>query len=66
MRGFTGARVAVVFFSSVVVPIFQRSEIVGFIVLGTTFAAAPDLLSMLRRRSSAGHESQDVGHIGVF
>ena len=32
-----------------------KSEIFGFVAgLGTTFAGLPDLLSMLRRRSSAG------------
>jgi MtN3 and saliva related transmembrane protein len=41
--------------SSLLIPRFQRSEIfrltAGF---GTTFAAVPDLITMLRRRSSAG------------
>ena len=33
----------------------EVSEIVGFLAgFGTTFAAVPDLLAMLRRRSSAG------------
>src|SRR5689334_6659333 len=41
--------------SSLLFPGFQRSEIVGFLAgLGTTFAALPDLLAMLKRRSSAG------------
>jgi MtN3 and saliva related transmembrane protein len=41
--------------SSLLIPSFQRSEIFGFIAgLGTTFAVLPDLLAMLRRRSSAG------------
>ena len=40
---------------SLLVPTFKRSEIVGFVAgFGTTFAAFPDLLAMLRRRSSAG------------
>jgi len=36
-------------------PSFQRSEIFGIVAgFGTTFAGLPDLLSMLKRRSSAG------------
>jgi len=34
---------------------FERSEVVGFVAgFGTTFAAVPDLMVMLKRRSSAG------------
>lgn len=41
--------------ASLLAPSISRSEIVGFVAgLGTTFAAFPDLLAMLRRRSSAG------------
>jgi hypothetical protein len=41
--------------SSLLVPDFQRSEVIGFVAgLGTTFAAVPDLLGMVRRRSSKG------------
>jgi uncharacterized protein with PQ loop repeat len=40
---------------SLLAPRFSRSEVVGFVSgLGTTFAALPDLLRMLRRRSSEG------------
>ena len=40
---------------SLLAPRFHRSEIVGFLAgLGTTFAALPDLLAMLKRRSAAG------------
>ena len=40
---------------SLLIPRFSRSEILGFVAgFGTTFAAMPDLISMLRRRSSAG------------
>jgi len=36
-------------------PTLHRSEIVGFVAgFGTTFAALPDLLAMVKRRSSAG------------
>ena len=41
--------------SSLLIPRFHRSEILGFVAgFGTTFAAMPDLIAMLRRRSSAG------------
>jgi MtN3 and saliva related transmembrane protein len=41
--------------TSLLSPRLQRSEVVGFVAgLGTTFAALPDLLAMLKRRSSAG------------
>ncbi|HUL82584.1 MAG TPA: hypothetical protein VL131_10580, partial [Gammaproteobacteria bacterium] len=40
---------------SLLLPRFQRSEVFGFLAgFGTTFAALPDLIGMLRRRSSAG------------
>jgi len=53
--------------SSLFLPRFQRSEILGFIAgLGTTFAAVPDLVAMLRRRSSAGMNPRMVAIMGVF
>lgn len=40
---------------SLLLPRFQRSEIVGLLAgFGTTFAALPDMIAMFRRRSSAG------------
>lgn len=40
---------------SLLLPEFQRSEIAGIVAgFGTTFAGMPDLLAMLRRRSTAG------------
>ena len=46
---------------------FQRSEIVGFVAgFGTTFAALPDLVAMLRRRSSAGISPRMAAILGVF
>lgn len=40
---------------SLLLPRFQRSEIVGLSAgFGTTFAAIPDVIAMFRRRSSAG------------
>ena len=53
--------------SSLLVPRFRRSEIVGFVAgLGTTFAAVPDLLAMLKRRSSAGMNPRMAAIMGVF
>jgi MtN3 and saliva related transmembrane protein len=53
--------------SSLLTPTLMRSEIVGFLAgLGTTFAALPDLISMLRRRSSAGMNPRMAAIIGVF
>jgi MtN3 and saliva related transmembrane protein len=53
--------------SSLLVPRFQRSEVFGFVAgLGTTFAAVPDLIGMLRRRSSKGINPTMAGIIGVF
>ena len=53
--------------SSLLIPKFQRSEIFGFVAgFGTTFAAVPDLLAMLKRRSSAGMNPRMAGIIGVF
>jgi MtN3 and saliva related transmembrane protein len=53
--------------SSLFIPRFQRSEILGFVAgFGTTFAAVPDLLAMLTRRSSAGMNPRMAGIIGVF
>jgi len=46
---------------------FQRSEIFGFVAgLGTTFAAVPDLVAMLRRRSSVGMNPRMAGIMGIF
>jgi MtN3 and saliva related transmembrane protein len=53
--------------SSLLAPRFQRSEILGLVAgFGTTFAAVPDLLAMLKRRSSAGMNPRMAGIIGVF
>src|SRR4029453_11078631 len=53
--------------SSLLVPRFQRSEILGFVAgFGTTFAAVPDLVAMLKRRSSAGINPRMAGIMGVF
>ena len=48
-------------------PGFRRSEVVGFIAgLGTTFAALPDLIAMLRRRSSKGMNPMMAATMGAF
>jgi uncharacterized protein with PQ loop repeat len=53
--------------SSLLVPGLKRSEIVGLLAgFGTTFAAVPDLIAMLRRRSSAGMNPRMAAILGVF
>ena len=53
--------------SSLLVPHLQRSEIVGIIAgFGTTFAAMPDVISMLKRRSSEGMNPRMAAIMGVF
>lgn len=53
--------------ASLLAPRFQRSEIVGLVAgFGTTFAAVPDLVAMLRRRSSKGMNPRMAGIMGVF
>ena len=53
--------------SSLLIPTFQRSEILGLVAgFGTTFAAVPDLVAMLMRRSSAGINPRMAGIMGVF
>jgi MtN3 and saliva related transmembrane protein len=52
---------------SLLVPKFRRSEIFGLVAgFGTTFAAMPDLIAMLRRRSSAGMSPRMAAIMGVF
>jgi uncharacterized protein with PQ loop repeat len=52
---------------SLLVPRLQRSELVGIVAgFGTTFAAFPDLIAMLRRRSSAGMNPRMAGIMGIF
>ncbi len=53
--------------ASLLAPSFQRSEVFGFVAgLGTTFAALPDLIGMLKRRSSKGMNPRMAGIMGVF
>src|SRR5580765_4964975 len=53
--------------SSLLIPGFRRSETVGLVAgFGTTFAAVPDLIAMLRRRSSRGMNPRMAAIMGVF
>jgi uncharacterized protein with PQ loop repeat len=61
------AELAVQDVSSLLVPGLQRSEILGLVAgFGTTFAAVPDLVAMLRRRSSNGINPRMAGITGAF
>jgi MtN3 and saliva related transmembrane protein len=52
---------------SLLAPRLHRSEIFGFVAgFGTTFAAVPDLLAMLRKRSSAGMNPRMAAIMCVF
>jgi MtN3 and saliva related transmembrane protein len=52
---------------SLLAPRFTRSEVLGLIAgFGTTFAAVPDLIAMLRRRSSAGMNPKMAAIMGAF
>lgn len=52
---------------SLLFPGLQRSEVVGFVAgLGTTFAALPDLIAMLKRRSSKGMNPRMAAIMGAF
>ena len=53
--------------ASLLAPSFQRSELIGLLAgAGTTFAALPDLIAMLKRRSSKGMNPRMAGIMGVF
>jgi uncharacterized protein with PQ loop repeat len=52
---------------SLLLPQFTRSEVLGFVAgFGTTFAAVPDLISMLRRKSTQGMNPRMAGIMGAF
>jgi len=52
---------------SLLIPKFTRSEVLGFVAgFGTTFAAVPDLVAMLKRRSSAGMKPRMAAIMGFF
>jgi MtN3 and saliva related transmembrane protein len=53
--------------SSLLIPEFKRSEVLGFVAgFGTTFAAVPDLIAMFKRRSSVGMNPTMAAIMGVF
>jgi len=53
--------------ASLLAPSFQRSEVIGLLAgAGTTFAALPDLIAMLRRRSSKGMSPRMAAITGSF
>ena len=53
--------------ASLLFPGLQRSEIVGLVAgFGTTFAAVPDLVVMLGRRSSKGMRPTMAAIMGIF
>ena len=52
---------------SLLAPSLQRSEVFGLVAgFGTTFAAVPDLVAMLRRRTSKGMNPRMAAIMGVF
>ena len=53
--------------ASLLIPRLHRSEVLGFVAgFGTTFAAMPDLIAMLKRRSSRGMNPRMVAIMGTF
>jgi len=53
--------------ASLLAPGFQRSEVLGIVAgFGTTFAAVPDLLAMIKRRSSKGMNPRMAAIMGIF
>ncbi len=53
--------------ASLLNPKVKRSEVVGIVAgFGTTFAAVPDLVAMLKRRSSAGMNPRMTAIMGAF
>jgi len=52
---------------SLLFPSIYRSEVFGLLAgFGTTFASMPDLIAMLRRRSSAGMNPSMAAIMGAF
>ena len=53
--------------ASLLVPHLQRSEVIGVVAgFGTTFAAVPDVIAMLKRRSGKGMNQRMAGIMGIF
>ncbi|MGB8769005.1 MAG: SemiSWEET family transporter [Candidatus Korobacteraceae bacterium] len=64
---FTGCQHVVIDAEKLLKPSTELSEIVGILAgFGTTFAAFPDLLAMLRRRSSEGMNPRMGAIMGTF
>jgi uncharacterized protein with PQ loop repeat len=52
---------------SLLIPRLLRSELVGIVAgLGTTFAAVPDMIAMIKRRSSMGAKPRMALITGIF
>ena len=52
---------------SLLLPGFQRSEVIGLLAgFGTTFAALPDMILMFKRRSAAGMNPRMAMILGIF
>jgi MtN3 and saliva related transmembrane protein len=52
---------------SLIDPHMERSEVLGLVAgFGTTFAALPDLIAMLKRRSTAGMNPRMAAIMGLF
>jgi len=52
---------------SLLIPQYKRSDVFGLVAgFGTTFAAMPDLIAMLKRRSSAGMNPRMASIMGAF
>jgi uncharacterized protein with PQ loop repeat len=53
--------------ASLLLPPLRRSDLVGLVAgFGTTFAGLPDLIAMLKRRSSKGMNPRMAGIMGLF
>jgi len=67
LYGCEGLGLLVIDTQSLLAPRFTRSEVLGFIAgFGTTFAALPDLIGMLKRRSSVGMNPKMAAIMGAF
>ena len=52
---------------SLLFPRFHKSEVYGFVAgFGTTFAAVPDLITMLKQQASTGINPRMAGILAVF
>jgi len=52
---------------SLLLPQYTRAEVLGFVAgFGTTFAVLPDLIAMLRRKSTQGMNPRMAAIMGAF